>query len=72
MTTTDTFAPGSVIAATLAPQAVAEFDPIVRCLLAGTQEFTKQPDGRWRPCGCHLGLARCFEYSDLREPRSRN
>lgn len=69
MTTTDTYAPGSVIAAMLAPQALADFDPVLRLLLAGTREFKKQPDGRWRPCGCELGLARCFEYADLREPR---
>lgn len=68
MTTHDTFAPGSVVAASLAPEAVDMFDPVLRRLLAGTQVFIKQADGRWKPRGCQLGLAQCFDYSDLQSP----
>ena len=71
MNPTDSFATGSVVAAALAPQAVDTFDPVLRRLLAGTQNFVKQADGRWRPCGCQLGLAHCFEYSDLLTPVQR-
>lgn len=67
----DLFTPGSVVAARLTPEAMDMFDPVLRRLLAGTQVFTKQPDGRWRPQGCQLGLARCFAYSDLAEPVAR-
>ena len=65
----DTYAPGSVVTASLAPEAVADFDPLVRRLLVGTRQFTKRADGSWRPCGCELGLARCFDYEDLRDPK---
>lgn len=68
----DSFSPGSIVAARLTPEAMDMFDPVVRRLLAGTQVFTKQPDGRWRPQGCQFGLARCFEYSDLAEPVARD
>ena len=67
----DTYAPGSTISASLAPQAVADFDPAVRRMLATSRHFTKCADGSWRPCGCQLGLARCFDYGDLRQPRPR-
>jgi hypothetical protein len=65
MSTLDSFAPGSAVSASLTPRAVDAFDPVVRLLLGGTQVFIKQADGRWRPRGCHLGLARCFDFSDL-------
>jgi hypothetical protein len=66
---TDTFVTGSVVAASLAPQAFDGFDPVLRRLLAGQQFFVKLADGRWRPQGCQLGLGcRCFEFSDLRDP----
>lgn len=68
---TDTYVPGSVVAASLAPQAVSGFDPVLRRLLAGQQFFVKQADGRWRPQGCMLGLGcRCFEFSELKDPVS--
>lgn len=67
----DQFAPGSVVAASLTPQAIDEFDPVVRLLLGGKQVFVKQPDGRWRPRGCELGLARCFAFEDLLAPVPR-
>lgn len=62
---TDTFDTGSSVAASLDPQTFDRFDPVLRRLLAGTQVFIKQADGRWRPRGCQLGLARCFEFSEL-------
>ena len=66
---TDTYATGSVVAASLAPQAVSSFDPVMRRLLAGQQFFVKLADGRWRPQGCQLGLGcRCFEFSELQDP----
>ncbi|RYY92327.1 MAG: hypothetical protein EOO24_29310 [Comamonadaceae bacterium] len=71
ITATDTFSTGSVVAAALSPQAADMFDPVLRRLLAGTQNFVKQADGRWRPCGCQLGLARCFDYADLMAPVAR-
>jgi hypothetical protein len=67
----DTFAPGSVVAASLQPKAVDTFDPVLRRLLSGTQVFVKQADGRWKPRGCQLGLARCFDFCDLRSPVER-
>jgi hypothetical protein len=70
-TAIDSFATGSVVAASLTPQTVDNFDPILRRLLGGTQVFIKQADGRWRPRGCQLGLARCFEFSELLEPVAR-
>ncbi|NML42492.1 hypothetical protein HHL11_01940 [Ramlibacter sp. G-1-2-2] len=70
-TVTDPFATGSVVAATLAAEAVFDFDPVLRRLLAGPQFFVKQADGRWRPKGCQLGLARCFDFCDLLQPVSR-
>jgi hypothetical protein len=70
-TVPDTFTTGSVVAASLAPQAFDMFDPVLRRLLAGTQNFVKQADGNWRPSGCQLGLAQCFAYEDLRVPVAR-
>ncbi len=67
----DPFAPGSMVAAQLAPSVRASFDPVLRSLLSGTQVFTKQADGRWRPRGCQLGLARCFDFDDLLSPVAR-
>jgi hypothetical protein len=68
----DSYVTGSVVAATLMPQAVSSFDPILRRLLAGHQFFVKLADGRWRPQGCQLGLGCCcFQYSDLLEPVAR-
>jgi hypothetical protein len=61
----DSFAPGSVVTATLVPAVLSGFEPMVRRLLAGSQAFVKQPDGRWRPRGCALGCACCFDFSDL-------
>jgi hypothetical protein len=68
---TDTYVPGSVVAASLAPKAVDSFDPVLRRLLAGQQFFIKLADGRWKPQGCQLGLACCFEFSDLLAPMQR-
>ncbi len=70
-TDTDTFAPGSAVAASLVPTVVNGFDPVLRRMLAGTQVFIKQADGRWRPRGCQFGLARCFEFSELHAPVER-
>jgi hypothetical protein len=68
---TDTFVPGSIVAASLTPQAVTGFDPLLRRLLVGPQLFVKLADGRWRPHGCQLGLASCFEFEDLLTPVAR-
>ena len=70
-TVLDSFAPGSVVSASLTPKTVDSFDPVLRLLLGGKQVFIKQPDGRWRPRGCSLGLARCFEFSDLQGAEER-
>ena len=67
----DQFVTGSVVAASLTPQAVDGFDPVLRRLLRGQQFFVKLSDGRWRPQGCQLGLACCFQSSDLLEPVQR-
>jgi len=69
--TTDTFSPGSVVAASLSATVVDGFDPVLRRMLGGTQVFIKQADGRWRPRGCQLGLARCFAFEDLEAPVAR-
>jgi hypothetical protein len=53
------------VAAALVPAKLQEFDPLLRSLLAGTQIFIRQADGRYRPRGCAMGLAQCFELSDL-------
>jgi hypothetical protein len=68
----DTFDTGCVVAASLAPSTLDRFEPLLRRLLAGTQLYVKQPDGRYCPRGCALGLAQCFEFSELEhaEPRS--
>ena len=69
---TDTYVTGSVVAASLLPQAVSSFDPVLRRLLGGQQFFVKLADGRWRPQGCQLGLGCCcFSFSDLRAPVPR-
>ena len=69
---TDTFATGSVVAASLSTSAVASFDPVLRRLLKGQQFFVKLADGRWRPQGCQLGMGCCcFDYADLLEPVAR-
>lgn len=68
----DPFVTGTVVAASLAPQAVEGFDPVLRRLLAGQIEFVKMANGRWRPQGCQLGLARCFEFSELLGPMPRH
>ena len=65
---TDNYVTGSVVAASLAPQAVHSFDPVLRRLLAGQQFFIKLADGRWRPQGCQLGLACCFDFEQLQAP----
>ena len=65
-TATDTFVTGSIVAASLAPHAMDSFDPVMRRLLGGQQFFVKLADGRWRPQGCALGLACCFEFNELR------
>jgi len=70
-TLADTFSPGSTVAASLTPQTLDSFDPVLRRLLGGTQVFVKQADGRWRPRGCELGLARCFAFEDLLSPCAR-
>lgn len=69
--TSDSFATGSTVKACLAPDTLDNFDPVLRRMLCGAQHFTKQADGRWRPQGCQLGLARCFEFSDLLLPVAR-
>jgi hypothetical protein len=68
----DTYVTGAVVAASLAPEAVQGFDPVLRRLLAGQIEFVKMANGRWRPQGCQLGLARCFDFSELRAPVARH
>jgi hypothetical protein len=69
---TDSFVTGSVVAATLMPQAVSSFDPVLRRLLAGQQFFIKLADGQWKPQGCQLGLGCCcFQFSDLMAPVAR-
>jgi hypothetical protein len=57
--------PLDMVAAALVPAKLNEFEPLLRSLLAGTQTFIRQPDGRYRPRGCALGLAQCFDFSDL-------
>jgi hypothetical protein len=71
MSSTDLYATGSVVAASLEPQAVQRCDPWLRRLLLGPQFFVKMADGRWCPQGCQLGKACCFDYSDLLEPVAR-
>lgn len=61
----DPFATGCVVAASLSADALRQFEPMLRRLLAGTQLYVKQPDGRYRPRGCALGLAQCFEFRDF-------
>ena len=70
-TVQDPFDTGSVVAASLSADALRHFEPVLRRLLAGTQLFVKQPDGRYRPRGCALGLAQCFEFSDFTTAEER-
>lgn len=70
-TVQDPFDIGSVVAASLAPSTLSQFEPVLRRLLAGTQLFVKQPDGRYRPRGCTLGLAQCFEFTELVSAQAR-
>lgn len=67
----DPFDPGCVVAASLAPATLSQFEPMVRHLLCGTQLFVKQADGRYCPRGCALGLAHCFEFSELQHAEAR-
>lgn len=67
----DPYDTGSVVAAQLQPSALDTFEPVLRRLLSGKQMFVKQPDGRWTPRGCALGLAHCFDYEDLQAPAPR-
>ena len=64
---TDPYVTGSVVAAKLARETLASFDPVLRPLLAGQQFFVKMADGRWHPQGCQLGLCQCFEFSELQD-----
>ena len=68
----DPFVPGSVVAATLAPATLSQFEPMLRRLLTGTQLFVKQADGRYTPRGCSLGLAHCFEFAELEHAEARS
>lgn len=68
----DNYVTGSIVAASLAPRAVEGFDPVLRRLLAGQIEFVKMANGRWRPQGCQLGMARCFEFGELLAPVPRH
>ena len=67
----DSFEPGCVVVASLAPATLSQFEPILRRLLSGTQLFVKQADGRYHPRGCPLGLPHCFEFSDLVHAEAR-
>jgi hypothetical protein len=64
----DSFDAGSVVAAWLTPGTLGNLEPVLRRLLCGQQLFVKQPDGKWRPRGSTLGLARCFDFADLHAP----
>ena len=68
---TDTYVTGSVVAASLVPQAVDGCEPWLRPLLTGPQFFVKQADGRWCPQGCQLGNVCYFTYSELLNPQFR-
>jgi hypothetical protein len=65
---TDLYVTGSVVAASLEPQAVDRCEPWLRRLLTGAQFFVKQADGRWCPQGCQLGRACRFDFGDLHAP----
>lgn len=68
----DSFDPGSVVAAQLSPGTLGELEPVLRRLLSGKQLFVKQPDGTYRPKGSELGLAHCFQFTELQSPALRN
>jgi hypothetical protein len=68
----DYFDAGSVVAAWLSPGTMGRLEPVLRRLLAGQQVFVKQPDGTYRPRGFELGLAHCFEFTDLQAPALRD
>ena len=67
----DSFDAGSVVAAWLHPSALGQLEPVLRRLMAGRQLFVKQADGTYRPKGSQLGLARRFDFADLRDPALR-
>ena len=67
----DSFDAGSVVAAWLQPSALGQLEPVLRRLMAGRQLFVKQADGTYCPKGSQLGLARRFDFADLRDPALR-
>jgi hypothetical protein len=68
----DSFDAGTVIAAWLSPGTLGQLEPVMRRLLCGQQLFVKQADGRYRPKGSELGLARSFDFADLYSPALRH
>lgn len=68
----DSFDAGNVVAAWLSPVTLGQLEPVLRRLLAGKQLFIKQPDGTWRPRGSQLGLAHCFDFTELQAPALRD
>lgn len=64
----DRFTTGTVFAARVSPDVLAQFEPVVRRLLSGSQLFVKLADGTYRVKGSNLGLTRCFEFEDLLFP----
>jgi hypothetical protein len=67
----DSFDPGSVVAAWLAPGTLGQLEPVLRRLMCGKQLFVKQLDGTYRPKGSELGLPRYFDFEDLQGPALR-
>jgi hypothetical protein len=67
----DSLDAGTVIAAWLSPGLLSELEPMLRRMLAGQQLFVKQRDGSYKPKGCELGLARCFDFTDFYSPTVR-
>ncbi|WP_325548035.1 hypothetical protein [Ramlibacter sp.] len=57
--------PQDMVTAHVADHALMRFEPELRRLLSGAQLFVRQADGRYRPRGCSLGLAHCFEEREL-------
>ncbi len=68
----DSFDAGTIIAAWLNPVTLSQLEPMLRRLLSGQQLFVKQRDGRYKPKGCELGLARSFDFTDLHAPALRS
>ena len=64
----DSFDAGAVVAARLTQAALRRLEPELRLLLCGHQLFVKQLNGEYRPRGSQLGLAHCFEFTDLEAP----